>query len=107
MRIDREVDDRPLAPSDPMVLLRLRVGPVERREVGIEPVGVGGDLEHPLPQRQAYDRMPSALALAVVYSFVGEHRAERRAPVDRDVGLVGEPFVVELEKDPLRPLYVA
>jgi len=38
--------------------------------------------------------MAAALALAVLDLFVGQHRAERRAPVDQGVGLVGQPLLV-------------
>ena len=53
------------------------------------------------------DRVAAALALAVDHLLVREHRAERRAPVDRHLGLVGEAALVELLEDPLRPAHVA
>ena len=62
-------------------------GPVEPFEVVLQPVGVGGDPQHPLPQRHADDGMAAAFALAVDHFFVGQHRAQRRAPVHRRVEL--------------------
>ena len=76
---DVEVDLRALAAADPVVLLGLRrSGPVEALEVGVEAIGVRGDLEHPLPQRHALDGVPSALALAVDDLLVREHGPELR-----------------------------
>ena len=47
-------------------------------------VAVGGDAEQPLLEGSADDVVAAALGLAVDHFFVGEHRAERGAPVDRD-----------------------
>ena len=91
------------ATADPMVLLDLGVRPVERRQVGVEPVRVRSDLEHPLAQWQPLHRMAAALALAIDHFFVGEHRSEGRAPVDWNLGLDGESPLEHLEKDPLCP----
>ena len=35
--------------------------------------------------------------------LVGQHRAQRRAPVDGDLRLVGQPAAVQLQEDPLSP----
>src|SRR5260221_3014675 len=89
-----------------MMLLAPRVGPVERLEIGVESIGVRGDLEHPLADRELLDGMSAALALSVDHLFVREHRAERRAPIDRCFSLERETALVELEEDPLRPAEV-
>jgi len=47
-----------------------------------------------------------ALAEAVDDLLVGEHRAERGAPVDGDLRLVGQAALEHLEEDPLRPPHV-
>src|SRR5262245_19789206 len=51
--------------------------------------------------------MAAALALALDDFLVGEHGAERGAPVDGHRRLVGEPAPEQLQEDPLRPAYVA
>ena len=50
--------------------------------------------------------MVPALAPAVDHLFVREHRAKRGAPVDRHLCDIGEPLLVELLEDPLRPAVV-
>ena len=53
------------------------------------------------------DGVTAALALAVDDFFVGEHGAQRRAPVDGHLGEIGETALVELAEDPLGPAHVA
>ena len=50
--------------------------------------------------------MPPRSVLPSIDLFVGEHGAELGAPVDRDLGLVGEPALEQLQEDPLRPAEV-
>ena len=50
--------------------------------------------------------MVPALAPPVDDLLVREHRSERGAPVDRHLRDVGEPLLVELLEDPLRPAVV-
>ena len=89
--------DAPVRAADPVALHQLdRVGPVERVEVVEQAVGVRGDAQHPLLQRTAVHREVAALAAPVGGDlFVGEHRAEPGAPVDRRLGLVREPVRVD------------
>ncbi len=61
--------------------------------------GVRGDPQHPLPQRNAFDRMAAAFALAVLDFFVGQHRPQRRAPIHQRVVLVGQPVRVAILRD--------
>ena len=87
-----EVDQRAFAAADPVALHRLdRVGPVEQVEVVDQPVGVGGDPHHPLPQRALEHREVAAVAAAVGGDLlVGQHRAQPGAPVHRRLGDVGQ-----------------
>ena len=86
------------------------LGPVDERQVLGEPIGIGGDPQHPLSERRAIDGMAAALACAVDDFLVGKHGAERGTPVDGHRRLVGEPALEqlqELQEDPLRPAHVA
>jgi hypothetical protein len=104
---DGELDLGPLAPPDPVPLHLLHgLGPVEGVEAVEEAVGVGGDPEHPLAHGPADDGVAAALALPVHDLLVGQHGPEGGAPVNGDLGLVGEASLVELEEDPLRPAVV-
>ena len=95
--VDREIDLGPLAAADPVALHVLdRARPVDVFEVVEQPLGVGGDAQHPLGQRHADDRVPAALALAVDDFLVRQHGAQLRAPVDRHLGPVGQPFGIAI-----------
>ena len=97
---DVEVDFRPGAAADPVALQGFDAfGPIEGFQIFFEAIGVRGDAEHPLPQRHADDGVVAAFALAVDDFFVGEHRAQGRAPVDRGFGLVGEAMFVLVRAD--------
>ena len=50
--------------------------------------------------------MVAALGASIDHLFVGEHRAERRAPVHRHFGDIRQPLFVELLEYPLRPSVV-
>ena len=94
-----------LAPStrpDPVPLHGLdRLRPVEQVKVGEQPFGVGGDPQHPLPQRPPVHRVVADVAAAVGGDLlVGQHRAQARAPVDQLLGNVGQAVAV----DDLAPL---
>ncbi len=85
------------AAADPVALHQLdRLGPVEHVEVGEQAVGVGGDAQHPLLQRALEDGMVAAFAATVGGDLlVGEHGAERGAPVHRRLVEVGQPVRVD------------
>ena len=92
-RCDRtERDQRPLGAADPVALHGLdRLRPVEAVEVLQQAVGVGGDPHHPLLERALEHLVVASLGPSLVGDFlVGQHRAQRRAPVDRRVGHVGQ-----------------
>ncbi len=92
-----KIDLCPLALADPVALLFLdRLGPIDLVQVGQQPVGVSGDAQQPLAQRDAHDRMVASFRLAVDHFLVGQHGAQGRAPVDRHLGLVGQPFAVSI-----------
>ena len=106
--VDTEDDLGALRTADPAALRGERpLGPVDERQVLGEPIGIGGDPQHPLSERRAIDGMAAALALAVDDFLVGEHGAERGTPVDGHRRLVREPAPEQLQEDPLRPAYVA
>ena len=102
-----EVDERAGGLADPVALHLLdAVGPVKRVEILEKTLGVLGDLEHPLAHRLADDGMVAALGASVYDFLVRQNRAERGTPVHRNLGDVGEPLLVELLEDPLRPLVI-
>ena len=92
---DEEIDLGSFAAADPVALHVLdRLGPTEVFQLIREPVAVGRDAEQPLAERQAFDGVAAAIALAVDDLFVGEHRAETGAPVDRSLMLIRQPLLV-------------
>ena len=56
----------------------------------------------------AVDWVAAPLRLAVNDFFIGDNRTahEVRSPVDHDLIFIGQPLLVQLFKDPLRPLVV-
>ncbi len=95
--LDRERDLGTDAAADPVALHQLdRLRPVEQVEVGEQAIGVGGDAQHPLRERSPEHRVVAAVATAVGGDlFVGQHRAERGAPVHERVVEVREPVAVD------------
>ena len=103
-----ELDLGALGAPDPVLLHAHDVRrPLDRLEVVEQAVGVVGDAEEPLLELARLDRRAAALAAAVDDLLVGEHGLVLRAPVDRRLGAVGQPALVELEEDPLGPAVVA
>ncbi len=87
---------RSLAAADPLALHGERgLGPVQSVEVLQQPLGVGGDAEHPLTQRLAEHREAAAFAAAVDDLLVGQGGPELRAPVDGLLAEVGQTVGVE------------
>ena len=94
-RRDEEIDLGTGAPADPVALQFLDAcRPVEPLELVLQPVGIRGDPQHPLPQRDANHGMAAPFAHPADHLLVGQHRAERGAPVDRRLRLVGQPVRV-------------
>ncbi len=93
----RERDHGTLGPPDPVALLQLDgLGPVEHVEVVQQPVGVGGDAHHPLPERPPEHREVAPVAAAVGGDLlVGQHRPQAGAPVDRRLLHVGQAMGVD------------
>ncbi len=83
--------------SDPVALHGLYVlWPVQAVQIVDEPVGVGGDAHHPLPQPLPEYREVAALTAAVSGDlFVGQHRAQAGAPVDHRIRLVHQAVRVQ------------
>ena len=71
-----------------------------------QPLGVGGDFQHPLALFLVDDGGAAALADAVDHLFIGEDALAAGAPVDVHLALIGEPRLEHLEEDPLGPLVV-
>mmetsp|Transcript_11891 Transcript_11891/g.36151 ORF Transcript_11891/g.36151 Transcript_11891/m.36151 type:complete len:334 (-) Transcript_11891:397-1398(-) len=102
-----ELDRRALGLADPVPLHLLDgVGPVQIFQIFQQPLRIVRDSQHPLLHWDADHGMGAALAQAVNHLLVGKDCAEGRAPVHRDLGLVRESLLEELEEDPLGPLVV-
>lgn len=83
--------------TDPVALHRLDLlRPVQNLEVVEQPVRIGGDAHHPLPQTFPEHREVAALTAAVSGDFlVGQHRAQTGTPVDHRVGQIDQPVAVD------------
>ena len=102
-----EVDLRAGGAAYPVALLNLdALDVVDVVEVVYEPLGVGGDAQHPLALLLAHDGRAAALADALHDLLVGEDALAARAPVDGHAGLIREAVLVHLEEYPLGPLVV-
>ena len=105
-----EVNHRALAAADPVALHQLdRLGPVHDVEVRQQAIGERGDAEHPLPERALVHRVVAAIGASFVGDFlVGQYRAERRAPVDRNFRKVSQAVIVQerrlIRREKLMPL---
>ncbi len=84
-------------PADPVALHGLDLlRPVQHVQVVEQPVGVGGDPHHPLPQPFPEHREVAAVAAPVNgHLFVGQHGAQPGAPVDHRISAVDEPVAVD------------
>ena len=51
--------------------------------------------------------MAPTFALAIHDLLVGEHRAQSRAPIHRDLGQIGQPSLIQFPEDPLSPADIA
>eukprot|EP00967_Tisochrysis_lutea_P104970 scaffold159670_cov32-Tisochrysis_lutea.AAC.1 len=80
--------------------------PIHARCIAMS-VAERSDSEHPLAQRPPLNGKATALALAIDDLLVGEDGAKAGTPIDRLLVLVREPLLVQLQKDPLRPLDIA
>jgi hypothetical protein len=76
-------------------------------EVRQQATRVVGDPEEPLLEEALLHHRAAGLARTADHLLVGEHGLVERAPVHGALLLVGEPLLVELQEDPLRPLVVA
>ena len=107
MSLDGEVDLGAGGAADPVLLhFESALRPVQPLQAVQQLFGVGGDLEDPLADGLAVNRVVSDLAASVDDLLVGQHGSERGAPVHRLVGLVGQALLEELAEDPLGPLVV-
>ena len=90
---NREAHPGAVRAADPVALHGLdRLRPVQPVQVVDQPVGVGGDPHHPLPQGPPEDREVADRAAALGGDLlVGQHRAQAGAPVHRRLVDVGQP----------------
>ena len=93
--------------ADPVFLLGLDpLNKVQLVQIVNEPLGVFGDLEHPLALFLTDNRRAAAFAHAVHYLLVGQNALAGGTPVHGHSGLVGQAIFEELEEDPLGPFVV-
>ncbi|OQC23896.1 MAG: hypothetical protein BWX70_02725 [Verrucomicrobia bacterium ADurb.Bin070] len=105
---DGEINLRAFRLADPVALHLLDAfRPVQPVQIRQQALGILRDTQHPLAHRLADHRVVAALAAPVDHLFVREHRAQRRAPVHRHLGHIGQALLVKLLEDPLRPLVIA
>ena len=93
--------------ADPVALLDLHaLNIVHIIQIVDQPLGILGDLQHPLALLLADDLAAAALAHAVDHFLVSQHALAACAPVDGHGGLVGQAVLEHLQEYPLRPLVV-
>ena len=91
----------------PVALLDLdALDVVDVVQVVNEPLGIGGDAEHPLALLLADDRAAASLAHALDDLLVGEDALAAGAPVHGHGRLVGQAVLVHLQEYPLGPLVI-
>ena len=104
---DLEADLGSLGATDPVPLhLQDAFGPVQTVQIIEQALCIGGDPEHPLAHHLALDRVTGLDILSVLDLLIGEHGALGWAPVDWDLGQVGQALLVQLQEDPLGPAVV-
>ena len=105
--LDPERHLRAVGAADPVALHgQHALGPVELRHVVEQPVGVVGDLEHPLLEVPRFDLVAAALAAAVDHLLVREHGLVEGTPLDGRGLAVREALLEQLQEQPLRPAVV-
>ena len=93
--------------ADPVALLDLHaLNIVHIIQIVDQPLGILGDLQHPLALLLADDLAAAALAHAVDHFLVSQHALAACAPVDGHGGLVGQAVLEHLQEYPLSPLVV-
>ena len=90
------------------VLLHMHGGrrPVQAFQILQQAVGVGGDLQHPLPYFFTFDRGFAALTAALVDFFVSQACFTFGTPVDGHGGLVSQALFEKPQEDPLCPAVI-
>ena len=70
-------------------------------------IGIGGDLQEPLPQLALLHQGAGAPGAALpIHLLVGQNRLVHRIPVHRGLAPVGQPRFQELQEEPLGPAVV-
>src|SRR5262249_19657057 len=95
--LDLEIDLGSIAPADPVALhLFDGVRPIDRFQVAQQSFGVGGDSQHPLPQRHPDDRVAADFGFPADDFLIGQYRSQFRTPIDRRVRLVSQALAVAI-----------
>ena len=96
------------AAADPVALHRPRAfGPAgELIEALQQAVGIGRDAQEPLRQVAPFDEMLATPAAPIDDLLVGEHGSVVRTPIDGSLALIGEPFFVQAQEEPLIPTVI-
>ena len=93
--------------ADPVLLLSLNpFGVIHQIQVIDEPLGVLGDLQHPLALHLMDHFTATPLAHAVDHFLVGQNALTGGAPVHVHFLFIGQALLEQLEEDPLGPLVV-
>ncbi len=104
---DRKVHLAALASANPVALLGLHpVDEVNRVQPIQQLLGIVGDAQHPLAFHPAHHLAPAALAGAADHFLIGQADFAADTPVDGHFRFIGQPMLIQLQKNPLRPLVV-
>ncbi len=98
---------RPHAPANPVTLHGLySLRPLDAAVVQ-KLLGIFRNLEEPLLQVSFTNYCPASLTRAIGQNLlISQHCLAVGAPVDGGLGTVGQPRLIELQEEPLRPLIV-
>ncbi len=103
-----EIDLRTGGASDPVTLGGADpVYIIYRIKIINQPLGILGDLEHPLAFHLMDDIAAAPLTDTVDNLFVRKYDFASGAPVDRHLLFVGQPLFKELQKNPLGPAVIS
>ena len=103
---DEEIDFGPFAAADPVPLQRLdRLAPIQFVQFLQQPVGVFGDAQHPLAERNALTGWPPRSLLPSMTSSFAKHRPQRLAPIHGCEALVSQAVFVLIPANGLGPLF--
>src|SRR5262249_50128405 len=97
MTVNFEIDLRAFASSNPIALEQFdSFRPIQRIKVIEQPLRVSGNAEHPLAHWPSDDRETADFAFSVNNFLIGQHRAQLRTPVNRNLSDIGQPNAVRI-----------